>query len=55
MRTIYHPTIAGVTASVHDEAVESWKASGWRLTAPKTEPQPTTATPAGGTTDKETD
>lgn len=55
MRLIYHPTIAGVTTRVPDEAVDSWKASGWRLTAPKTEPQPTTATPAGGNTAKETD
>jgi hypothetical protein len=54
VRTVYHPTLPGVSHRVTDDAVEAWKSAGWRLTKP--EPQPTTATPAGGdTTDKETD
>lgn len=53
MRLIYHPTIAGITAEVHAEEVDAWKDAGWRLTEPKyAEPQPTTATTAGGDTTK---
>jgi hypothetical protein len=31
-RTVYHPSITGVTRDV--EETDSWKAAGWRLTDP---------------------
>ena len=31
-RTVYHPSIAGVTREVED--ADAWKAAGWRLTDP---------------------
>ena len=32
MRTIYHPTLPGVTREVANP--DEWKAQGWRLTEP---------------------
>lgn len=63
MRTVYHPTIPGLSYDVADAEAPTWKAAGWRYTAPDTAPNTstdsTTATaPAAGdstTTDKEND
>lgn len=51
IRTVYHPTLEGVTHDVSENFVDAWKASGWRLTPPKTAAAETAADEAS--TDKE--
>lgn len=34
MKTIYHPTLAGVVREVPESQAEAWKAAGWRFTPP---------------------
>lgn len=46
-RTLYHPTLAGVTQDVRDSEVESWAEAGWRKTKPATEPATETTTKTG--------
>lgn len=43
-RTVFHPSIAGVTREVED--TESWKAAGWRLTDPAAKTTTSTTTKA---------
>lgn len=59
MRTVYHPTHPGVSYSVQDAAVQSWKDQGWRLSPPpenaKATTQTTASTAGETTTEKESD
>ena len=45
MKTVYHPTLAGVSYEVPESAAKGWKEQGWRFTepgtpAPKPKPAP---------------
>lgn len=54
MRTVYHPTIAGISYEVDDAHVTAWKDAGWRLTPPA-ETAATAPAAEDNTTDKEND
>ena len=34
MKTIYHPTLPGVSREVSEKDADAWKAAGWRFTEP---------------------
>ena len=36
MKTIYHPTLPGVSREVREGEASRWKAQGWRYTSPQT-------------------
>lgn len=48
MKTLYHPTIPGVTATVPGRDVKAWRAQGWRdeptTNVPAAEPDESTTT-----------
>lgn len=51
MKTVYHPTIPGVSYEVPEGAAKGWKEQGWRFTepgtaAPKPVPKPEPAAEA---------
>lgn len=47
MKTIYHPTLTGVSREVRESEASRWKAQGWRYTQPK----PSDSTPSPETDD----
>ncbi|MGG7653502.1 hypothetical protein [Kocuria rosea] len=34
-KTVYHPTLPGVTREVPEDAVKSWRDSGWTVSKPR--------------------